>query len=303
LRNDICKNDIYWPITRRRIEQSVESIYTEATANIRNEGIKASNLIVSDANEDNIQEGLEKATQKVDSIANQCESDVQEKIKSLVGECDSELEQLNNSEFSKKLDIRLSEKKDTLPPQIKNFLKSDTLNNAGKFVAENAYKTGVATNATKLASFSESSVHSAVKTIGHFFGHKFKPWEAVKITKGIAVAGKALSILGVIFSVGMQVKEDIDAQKVEAEMRSNRENIRIGFNDAARELEKHFVNALRKFLEAEFDSRISEVDGKIDEIRALRENKNENCLQLESALKENRQLIKEIHKNDAKSPV
>ena len=281
---------------RRRIEQSVENIYTEATANIRNEGIKSSNLIVSDAKEDNAQAGLEKATQKVDSIAKQCEFDVQEKIKSLVGECDSELEQLNNSEFSKKLDIRLLEKKDSLPPQIKNFLKSDALNNAGKFVAENAYRPGVATNATKLASFSESTVHSAVKTIGHFFGHKFKPWEAVKITKGIAVAGKALSILGVVFSVGMQVKEDIDAQQVEAEMRSNRENIRSGFNDAARELEKHFVNALRNFIEAEFDSRISQVDEKIDEIRSLRENKSENCLRLEAVLKENRQLIREIHK-------
>ena len=280
---------------RRRIEQSVENIYTEATANIRNEGIKASNLIVSDAKEDEVQEGLEKATQKVDSIAKQCEFDVQEKIKNLVGECDSELGQLNNSEFSKKLDIRLLEKKDSLPPQIKKFLKSDALNNAGKFVAENAYRPGVATNATKLASFSESTVHSAVKTIGHFFGHKFKPWEAVKITKGIAVAGKALSILGVVFQVGMQVKEDIDAQRVEEEMRSNRENIRSGFNEAARELEKHFVNALRNFIEAEFGSRISQVDEKIDEIRSLRKNKNENCLRLEAVLKENRQLIREIH--------
>ena len=280
---------------RRRIEQSVENIYTEATANIRNEGIKASNLIVSDAKEDEVQEGLEKATQKVDSIAKQCEFDVQEKIKNLVGECDSELGQLNNSEFSKKLDIRLLEKKDSLPPQIKKFLKSDALNNAGKFVAENANRPGVATNATILASFSESTVHSAVKTIGHFFGHKFKPWEAVKITKGIAVAGKALSILGVVFQVGMQVKEDIDAQRVEEEMRSNRENIRSGFNEAARELEKHFVNALRNFIEAEFGSRISQVDEKIDEIRSLRKNKNENCLRLEAVLKENRQLIREIH--------
>ena len=280
---------------RRRIEQSVENIYTEATANIRNEGIKASNLIVSDAKEDEVQEGLEKATQKVDSVAKQCEFDVQEKIKNLVGECDSELGQLNNSEFSKKLDIRLLEKKDSLPPQIKKFLKSDALNNAGKFVAENANRPGVATNATNLASFSESTVHSAVKTIGHFFGHKFKPWEAVKITKGIAVAGKALSILGVVFQVGMQVKEDIDAQRVEEEMRSNRENIRSGFNEAARELEKHFVNALRNFIEAEFGSRISQVDEKIDEIRSLRKNKNENCLRLEAVLKENRQLIREIH--------
>ncbi|MFV0364628.1 MAG: LeoA/HP0731 family dynamin-like GTPase, partial [Suipraeoptans sp.] len=284
------------PDNRRRIEQRVENIYTEATANIRNEGIKASNLIVSDAKEDEVQEGLEKATQKVDSIAKQCEVDVQEKIKNLVGECDSELGQLSNSEFSKKLDSRLLEKKDSLPPQIKKFLKSDALNNAGKFVAENAYRPGVATNATKLASFSESTVHSAVKTIGHFFGHKFKPWEAVKITKGIAVAGKSLSILGVVFQVGMQVKEDIDTQRVEDEMRSNRENIRSGFNEAARELEKHFVNALRNFIEAEFDSRISQVDEKIDEIRSLRKNKNENCLRLEAVLKENRQLIREIHK-------
>ena len=40
--------------------------------------------------------------------------------------------------------------------------------------------------------------------VGHFFGHKFKPWEAIKWTKGVAIAGHALAAFGVVFSIGMR---------------------------------------------------------------------------------------------------
>ena len=62
--------------------------------------------------------------------------------------------------------------------------------------------------ATGLKAFSGSNMHQLVLDIGHFFGHSFKPWEAVKWVKGINVAGKVLGVFGVVFSLGMQIKED-----------------------------------------------------------------------------------------------
>ena len=37
-------------------------------------------------------------------------------------------------------------------------------------------------------------MHETVLEVGHFFGHSFKPWEAVKRVKGINVAGKVLGM-------------------------------------------------------------------------------------------------------------
>lgn len=79
--------------------------------------------------------------------------------------------------------------------------------------------------ATGLKAFSGSNMHQLVLDIGHFFGHSFKPWEAVKWVKGINVAGKVLGVFGVVFSLGMQIKEDVDADNRQQEMRPTAKNL------------------------------------------------------------------------------
>lgn len=131
--------------------------------------------------------------------------------------------------------------------------------------------------------------------IGHFFGHKFKPWEAVKWVKKLNIAGKALGIFGVVFSWGMQAKEDIDNEKKKTELRESREKLRAGFNDAANEVRKYFTNALNNYLNQNYRARIEELDKQVAEIRSLRKEKSETCKKLEAAQDECRKLISDIH--------
>ena len=156
----------------------------------------------------------------------------------------------------------------------------------------------IGTNATAngLKAFSGSNIHQMVLDIGHFFGHSFKPWEAVKWVRGINVAGKVLGVFGVVFSLGMQAKEDVDMDKRQHEMRSNREKLRAGFNNAANELVKHFKKALEEYLGNNYHLRISEIDNQISQIRKLRIGKSENYNLLEATLSECRALISDIHK-------
>ena len=110
------------------------------------------------------------------------------------------------------------------------------------------------------------------------------------------VAGKALGIFGVVFSWGMQAKEDIDNEKKKIELRESREKLRAGFNDAANVVRNNYTNALSSYLDQNYRARIGELDYQVAEIRRLRINKSETCKRLESAQEECRQLIADIHR-------
>ena len=101
-------------------------------------------------------------------------------------------------------------------PLVEKILKGDFLEKAGKNVADYALANP---GANGLRQFAGGNAHALVKDIGHFFGHNFKPWEAVKFAKGINAAGKALGVFGVILSVGMQAKEDQEAEQRAQDMR------------------------------------------------------------------------------------
>ncbi len=166
---------------------------------------------------------------------------------------------------------------------------------ASNKILSNTFGANAAANGLK--AFSGSNVHNLVLEIGYFFGKKFKPWEAVKWGKGIDAAGKALGVFAVVFSLGMQVKEDIDDDKQQQEMRNNREKLRVGFSNAANEVVKHFNEALSNYVSKDYLSRVSEIDLQISEIRSMRIGKSETCKFLESAQSECKSLIADIHKN------
>ena len=51
-----------------------------------------------------------------------------------------------------------------------------------------------------------------------------------------------------------KAKEDVDADKRQQEMKSNREKLRAGFNDAANELVKQFNKAVNEYLANNYDN-------------------------------------------------
>ena len=102
-----------------------------------------------------------------------------------------------------------------------------------------------------------------------------------------------------VFSWGMQAKEDISNEKRKIEMRENREKLRAGFNDAANELRKHFNTAMNSFLNENYRKRIDEIDVTVADIRKLRKGKSDACKLLEQAQDECRLLISDIHQDYA----
>ena len=280
--------------TSWRIESAVKAIYESAASEIRDKGRYVANDIYDCSDESTAEAMLEKAYSDVNAIASRCEKDVVAKIEELATDCQTQLDEFYNSDFSNSLRFRLDKRKDGGNAFINQILKTDWITQGSSKIIANT--TGANAAANGLKAFSGSNAHEWVLNIGHYFGHSFKPWEAVKWVKKINIAGKALGVFGVVFSWGMQAKEDIDEDRRNREIRANREKLRASFNDAANGLVIHYNNAMNDLLNENYRKRIGEIDNKVLDIRALRKNKSDACNLLEATQNECRQLISDIHR-------
>ena len=281
--------------TSWRIESAVKAIYESAASEIRDKGRSVANDIYDCSDESAAEAMLEKAYSDVNEISTRCEKDVVAKIEELATDCQAQLDEFYNSDFSNTLRFRLGKRNDGGNAIINQILKTDWIAQGSSKIIANT--TGANAAANGLKAFSGSNAHEWVLNIGHYFGYSFKPWEAVKWVKKINIAGKALGVFGVVFSWGMQVKEDIDEDRRNKEIRSNREKLRAGFNDAANGLAIHYGNAMNDLLNENYRKRIGEIDNKVLDIRALRKNKSDACALLETTQNECKQLISDIHRD------
>ncbi|MEF9916772.1 MAG: GTPase [Lachnospiraceae bacterium] len=281
------------------MQREAKDIYTSAASEIRNIGLDAANLLVEGCKQDVVEDELKQYIRQADDIIEKCQKDAIEVIDARFNEVGQALENIENSEFSRTLKSRLSGKFDGLPEGIKSILTNAApgFQKAGRSVLNNAYKAGTQ-GGLRLTNFSGSNIHQMVLKVGHSIGYKFKPWQAIKFTKGIAVAGQALSVLGVGITIFMQIKADQDEEKIREDLRNNRQNIRSQFNVAANELEDYAGQYIKDSITVPLENSIAGIDGTIQEIRDTRSNRSLTCRNMEDLQKECKLLIQDIHSEE-----
>ena len=183
--------------TSWRIESAVKAIYESAASEIRDKGRSVANDIYDCSDESAAEAMLEKAYSDVNEISSRCEKEVVAKIEELTTDCQAQLDEFYNSDFSNALRFGLGKRKDGGNAIINQILKTDWIAQGSSKIIANT--TGANAAANGLKAFSGSNAHEWVLNIGHYFGHSFKPWEAVKWVKKINIAGKALGVFGVVF--------------------------------------------------------------------------------------------------------
>lgn len=281
---------------RNRLQQEIKDIFTSSASKIRDLGLDSANLIVYGCKQNEVEDELQKAIRGANEIIETSQQDALDTLEKRLSEIGRDIDLIENSDFSKELKIRLSGKFDGLPDNIKKIISNtgSGAKKAGQQVLKNAYKAG-SQGGMKLTNFSGSTIHNIVLKAGHNIGYKFKPWQAIKITRGVAIAGQALAVVGVGLSVFMQIKSDQDEEKVRDDLRNNRQNIRSQFNSAANELEDYGREFIKDNVVSILNNSIREIDENIDEIRATRNNRNKSCKEMEKLKNECRGLIQDIH--------
>ena len=221
------------------------------------------------------------AQTQVESLIETSYTAIQEKITQCVQDEEIRMNEFYNSPFYKRIQPILQDAIASDNHVLKEIASSDLLGKSSEAIISctvgDLSKKG-------LRIYAHTFAHKAVLGIGHFFGHQFQPWEALKYVKAINGAAKLLGAAGAVVSVAAQGKEDLDADKLEQARRKNRESIRAAFNDAARDAEFELNQALREFLASEYDSRIDKLSEQITQFQAQEENKCETRALMQSAL-------------------
>ena len=282
--------------SRNRLQQELSDIFRASATQLRQLGTNSSYLITENCDQDSVEVQLADAIEQANKIIDSCQETAVAVVENRMAEIGQVIETIENSEFTQQLIAKLEDKFDELPENVKVMLvkAGDVAKTAGDAIVKNAYN-ATAQGGLKLANFSGGNVHSIVLKAGHAVGYKFKPWQAIKIAKGVAVAGQVLSVVGVGLSVFMQIKEDHDAEKRRIEIKTNRQNVRSQFNTAAFELEDYGRNFIGENVSTPLDASILALDSNINEIRNSRTSKDALCVELENLQAECRQLIRDIH--------
>lgn len=281
---------------RGRMQQEVKDIYISTSSRIRDIGLDAANLLIDGCKQDEVESELRKAIQQANDLIEKSQAEALEVISARLNEIGQQLETIENSEFSRNLKSRLSGKFDGFPEGIQRILTNAGygFQKAGQVVLNNAYKVG-AQGGLKLTNFSGSAIHQMVLKVGRSIGYKFKPWQAIKFTRGIAIGGQVLGALGVGVTVFMQIKADKDEQRVREDLKNNRQNIRSQFNMVANELEDFARQYIKDNVDRSLEPSILTIDRNIQEIRDSRISRSLLCRNMEVLQKECRLLIEDIH--------
>lgn len=145
-----------------------------------------------------------------------------------------------------------------------------------------------------LGKFAGSSMHKLVLEVGHLFGVKFKPWQAIKWAKGIGVAGKVLGVAGAVAGPILEAKAQEQRRERERALAGQRRELIGAFNDNAQTIEMSFDEATGRFVADTIEPVIQENDRVLAEMRQAQTQRDKDYDDLEALLLQGEQIIQTI---------
>ena len=294
---------------QQQIPRTVEGRAQRSAAMVRDEGRKVAEHIHGDGDPKVIDQELRAAQARVEQYASELAGSVSVVLSESMEKLGQRVSQIAESELAKELLPRLLLRiegqlcdVEVSPGTFSKMRKaSDVSRRLGEFLLRNSFnpKSSTFAGLFKLNQYSGTATHGAVKSIGGFFGKSFKPWEAVKWTRTIANVGRVLAVAGTVLTFVLQVKEDVDAARLERDLRESRGAVRSGFNDAAHAIERHFDDATRNYLGETLAKEVAEVDAQLSELRSMQQTRGKLFQDLVGLLEDTRSAIRNMHARSA----
>lgn len=286
---------------KEHIKTKSYNIIRRNTQEVRNWGYEIANLLSSSDNEKEVNNRLQEKYDATDSVYKKAAKELEEVIMYENNELQKFAQKLEKSEFVKSLKSTIERKiQDVkMSKQTASSLKSgaEKAGEAGKWMSKFATgKSGESGwNAIfKLGTYSGSNAHQSVLKVGHFFGHKFKPWEAVKTASKIGKFGKILGVGGALLGIGLQIWNDHEESKAEKQLISYRSDIRNSFGEVANVIDMRFDEDTQTWVEDNLNPKIADIDNQIKEIENEQTIKDKEFALYSEMLIRTRNLIEEV---------
>ena len=291
---------------RTRIQRDVQDIFSDSAAKIREIGLDAAALVDSNITKEDLEEKIALYGKTAEELIESTRTKADEHVHSCFLELGQSFVDMESTEFSQNLKIRLVDKYDNLPDAVtKVFVTATDLEKKGDILVGTLVKSGI----PEMLSLADSSykairltdnTQNFLRTSLHSMNTGTKLLNKAGKAGSVAskVANKSSSIFGVVgvgLELVLQFKEDYDEQlKLEA-MKNNRQNIRSEFNTAATELDDYATDYIKQCVTDPMDQSVKSVEDNISELRSTRADRSEMCQKLEKIQKEVQALIERIH--------
>ncbi len=274
----------------RKIDREVQNLHT-GIINISNEFISK---ITTDNSKDIVGE-FDDTKDKIDRLCGDTgikiedivDLELDELIKKINALEDSAIYKELLNDFSNDIDFGVNLKEKQNLEKLKKA--PNALKDIGKFlgVAGDGFKDWCvnAENVGKgLKALAGSDAHKFVLEVGHFFGKKFKPYEALKIVDKLGKAGEVISKIGTkvgivagIASPLIAVYEEYQEEQNEKDLMNARTETRNNFRAWANEIRGNALDKKRELLSNIHDKELENINNRVNSLR------NEEKLQGEQA--------------------
>lgn len=149
----------------------------------------------------------------------------------------------------------------------------------------------------KVGQFAQDVKKETVVDIVKFFGGKFKPWGAKKLTNLINKLGPAMVIIGSVLEIFIATKEEYDEKQQLLKLRTVREEIRKEFREVAEEVRSDYEQMIGAEVLSQFSDEIEVIRKQKEEIQSSSGIKQEGTSELNVLLKDTKNLINIIVKS------
>lgn len=251
---------------------------------------------------DEINREISKRYSEVDNVCTRIQDDLGLLIAEENSRLSNQIEVLANSTFAKDFKVVIERKfaeQNIDPAKAQKVQKGATyVKEFGAWLSKMSKGANAGTGWSsifKLGTYSGSLTHKAVLAVGHFFGHKFKPWDAVKISGKIGKVGMTLGAIGAVVGVISQIISDKQEEKAEKQLREARADIRNSFDEAAKAIDMEFDKNTNTWIEENYNARISEIDSNINDLNEMVTSKQDEYEEYRRLLERTRSLIKDVH--------
>ena len=307
------KQEVLFELLKRklRILKANERQFNEQFQGVVSKTSSEINLIGDDVAE-SVQEGADvddfaalqqKACDKTDQLMHKAQSTVASLVDATLETLNKELAELEDSPLAQDLkrvlaDIDLSDisfqTKTVENGDGQEINEEDKASNKSKALLSSAEKglgwlsKQAVNNAAKAGAkvASGSNVHKVVLEVGHFFGTKFKPHQAVKIAdklgKGAKFLGPAMAALGVI----VQIYDDKKQVKYSQEMLDARREIRKAYRTVVVGFESEFTKEKDRLIQSVHTPQITDIRSVLSDFRDTSNANVDNRKQLTALIAE-----------------
>ncbi len=270
----------------RRIKNEIAELTDNLCSKIKMEGSNAAATIQPGITQEQAENNIKKAQNKVDDYIKSCEGKIIACISDICEEIGDEISLIDKSNFAVNVQINISNKFNipTDGDKIFDLAKATKSFNGVAFTSTQA-----AQQTIPIIGMKSSEI---VKGIGHLFNFKFLPWQAVNFVKYAGWIGAALTA----FQILSKIFGEDEEKKMLENLRNAREDIQNNFDTVAENVRVELLGASEKNFEKLIAPAIQDAENKIAEFHTQKDKLKSLGYELQKILSDVETLMDEVQK-------